>query len=158
MTRVPNLMTPRVKVIALYPKCGFKIGDILYVAEDGTGWSYMADIGLYHNSVDNVSDYSANFQPIPWWSDREDNEMPQYIRITGFGCTVEQGGIAKVVGTGIFPDEGRCIGNEGNRYVFIEDKYKEQYGHNRMNCRNCIPATETEYNEYLKQKEANNGR
>jgi len=79
MTKGPNLMTPRVKVIALYPKCGLNIGDILYVAEDGTGWCYMVDIGLYHNSVDNVADFPANFQPLQWWEDRDVKDMPEYL-------------------------------------------------------------------------------
>ena len=158
-----ELLIPRIKVIDKYPgmECEpFHLGQIITMTwhvEDGWIHTPVKHIPGSYMGILFFDNYPHLFRRLEWWEFREDNEVPEYVRITSVGCTVEQGGVVKVIGTGIYPDEGRELGNEGNRYVMIDDKYLEEYGPTRMNCRNCIPATETEYKEYLKQKEANNG-
>jgi hypothetical protein len=116
MKTVEELMRLRYKVIADFPGCSYEVDTVLYVDQSGELYSPTAG---YSRTVTKVMQcdaekYPAYIQPLPWWSDREVSDMPEYVRITGVGCTIEKDGFAKVFGAGFFEDNGR------NLAVFID--------------------------------------
>lgn len=85
-----ELLRDRYKVIADFPGCSYEVGTVLYVDPDGELYSPIAG---YSRSVTKVMQcdiekYSANIQPLPWWSDREPEDMPEYLEWpdTGVVC------------------------------------------------------------------------
>lgn len=72
-----ELMKPRYKVIADYPKSLYHVGDILnggwgsedciYCDTDGPRWRH----------------YPHLFRPLEWWEERKPEDMPQYVKSLG---------------------------------------------------------------------------
>lgn len=87
-----DLLQKRVKVIAYYPHSPYGIGEILvFIDHVGNGSTFdlydsigQEDVCIYAAEVDKSP---ANFQPLPWWSDRDIKDMPEYVIITCSGCT-----------------------------------------------------------------------
>ena len=65
---VEELLKPRWKVIADYPKSQFKVGEII---ESKTGFLYCFE------------DYPHLFQPLQWWEERKLEDMPEYVNYNG---------------------------------------------------------------------------
>ena len=62
---VEQLLQPRYKVIADYPGNTMQVGTIFTSILD----SYWAK-------------YPANFQKLEWWQDRDESDMPGYVKVT----------------------------------------------------------------------------
>lgn len=63
---VDALLQPRYKVKTPWPpSCNFKAGDII-TPDQFTGW--------------HPKDFPIIFEFLPWWSDREVSEMPEYVK------------------------------------------------------------------------------
>ena len=146
-----KLLIPRYKCIAPMPFDRdklYNVGDVF--TDDGiTPVLNQHGTPVYPMEWDK---YPHLFQRLEWWEERKPEDMPEYVKIISMGCTIEKDGVAKVQGTGFYEDAGRSLGNEGQPYVLVKDEYTE---FTRMNCRNCMPATREEYEQY-KQKEVNN--
>lgn len=123
-----QLLKERIKVIADYPGCKFKVGDILtYVREIAQTYD------LWRNESTGVEitysgfgAYPHLFKPLPWHEYRSPEDMPSFVKY-------KDGRVFKVTehtGSG-------CI-LEGSMWV----RYK-----------NIQPATKEEYECYLKEKE-----
>jgi hypothetical protein len=82
-----------------------------------------------------------------WWEEMVIEDMPEYVKITGIGCSIIEGSIVKSEGAGIFDDPK--FDNYGEPYIMLRDKHFDMHGLTKMNCRNCIPATEVDYLAYL---------
>lgn len=66
-SKVVDLMATRWKVIADYPSNDeYKVGQII------------ENIGPHYSEL--LSRYPHLFQPIPWWSDRKPEDMPEYVK------------------------------------------------------------------------------
>jgi hypothetical protein len=115
---VEELMRVRYKVIADYPLCHYNVGDILPVPDDKI-WEEEL---IYKK-------YPHLFQPLQWWEERQESEMPEYVKLrTGhvFKCSNWR--------------------KENYYLIFNVDGYKR----NQRADDYYQPATETEYLNYIK--------
>ena len=132
MKTVEELLRPRYKCIAPYPCSDFTVGAVIELEEkvhpyDGSGelvWQtkWIGESRYYEYYF---SQYPNIFQPLPWWSDREVSDMPEYVKHVN-------GSVHKVI----------THGDNGAR---LEGSYWAVY-------KNLTPATLADYNEYLQQK------
>ena len=91
------------------------------------GWDGNDEEGF----AEHVSDYPHLFRRLEWFEERKEEELPKFVKTPGDDI------LELVVAGEWYLLNGRTISHKG--------------------LSQCVPATETEYNEYLKQKEANNG-
>lgn len=106
----------------------------LWPGSENDGWELnkVYDVsGVGENSFEN---YPHLFKPLAWWEEREIKDMPEYIRLN-------QTWVAKVKKHRL--DLG----------IFIADETGYDYPY-----RVCLPATLTEYNDYITHSLPNQGR
>lgn len=83
MKTVEELLIQRYKVIALYPQSSLRVGDIIsfelqhveiaqYAALNGS----PIRLAVMEKEL---KKYPHLFQPLPWWSDRSPEDMPEYL-------------------------------------------------------------------------------
>jgi len=70
-----NLLNPRFEVIANYPKSIYKIGEII---DNGYEFIYCDTDGLKY------TDFPHLFKKLNWWENREEKEMPKYLKCDQF--------------------------------------------------------------------------
>jgi hypothetical protein len=153
---IEHLLKPRYKVIAPYPENkDFPVGKIItfntwpdslhysgywqHIVEDSQG--VRAWLSTFFD------EYPHLFQPLPWWSDRAVEDMPEYVKLNPEN-TREADIIFKVVEVKQYSD---CIGLAVSPSIYPEhDIIEERLAHTC--AKYFIPATETEYQDYLKTK------
>ena len=132
---VEELLKPRWKVIADYPKSLYHVGDILnggwrsedliYCDHDGPRWSH----------------YPHLFKKLEWWEERKPEDMPQYLKDTVKGLGIIRADKIEV-GKPNYPAFTYLISSDlkmgGTKYL-----------------RNYIPATEEEYNAHCQTSSQN---
>ena len=135
-----ELMKPRYKVIADYPDNKNKIGDIIPMKHAGTAAACDLVCGWYDR-------FPSIYKRLEWWEERSPEDMPEYIKVMSKGmlCNAVVGGVYKV------------HKHFSSSYGEPNKKGTQIFGDDYLSYSRTVPATETEYNEYLKQKEANNG-
>lgn len=123
-----QLLQKRFKFIMPYPGSHWEVGDIFE--------SILEDIYKVKSSpvkmIESVMEsYPSIFQPLPWWSDRKPEDMPEYLKWR----TKQQ--IVKPVRW-----EANC------EFYYLSEHdivgYYSDY---------TDPATEEEYNAYINQKQ-----
>jgi hypothetical protein len=62
-----DILKPRYKVIADYPRSPYVIGNIISDDDKEYTCEYM-------------SRFPAIFKPLEWWEDREESDMPKYVK------------------------------------------------------------------------------
>jgi len=72
---VEDLLKPRYKVIADYPGSDYHIGEIL---DRDWGWVGNDEVGFKHH----ISHYPHLFKKLQWWEDRDEKDMPEYVKFT----------------------------------------------------------------------------
>lgn len=70
-----DLMERRFKVIADYPQSDYKIGEIL---DRDWSWDGNDEDGFKHS----ISQYPHLFKELAWYEEREDSDMPEYVKDT----------------------------------------------------------------------------
>lgn len=91
MKTVEELLKPRYKVIADYPKSVYEVGTIINAGTTSEDCIYCDREGP------RMRHYPHLFQPLPWWSDRKVEDMPEYVRCLCYGGEDERiGGVAIV--------------------------------------------------------------
>lgn len=75
-----ELMKPRYKVIADYPGCPFKVGQVLEKVKTVSGKWFVR--GMFYQP----DDYPANFKKMQWWEERKPDDMPEYIKFAHSGA------------------------------------------------------------------------
>lgn len=68
-----ELLKPRYKVIADYPGCPFKVGQVLEKVKVASGKEFVR--GMFHQP----EDFPANFKKLEWWEERKPEDMPEYL-------------------------------------------------------------------------------
>lgn len=119
---VSELMKPRYKCIASYPFSPVRIDQIM------TGETF----NLSGQEKVHMVDYPAIFQRLDWWEDRKESEMPEYIRMTDENMVIKVDCFVWGIGFNFY------YGNSAG------------YGKRAFN-EYTIPATLSEYNQYLSQ-------
>lgn len=118
-----ELLKPRYKVIADYPESPYKIGDIEF---NGT-WS----------DNDSLANYPSIFRKLEWWEERDVKDMPGYLKDTGDG---------EVFKVREWLDYSMAV-------IWLNKNKKINHtGFHQANTEHFLPATESEYNEYIKSK------
>ena len=125
-----QFLQPRYKVTADYPlsKLYFNVGDILYWNEQYE--SYRIDEKQVAMNKDTVESFPHLFRPLQWWEDREEKDLPKFVKHG------ENGKPRKVF-----------------EYVLRWNEVVFEGGRTRKINKDWLPATETEYNSYLKSKQ-----
>lgn len=145
MLTVEELLVQRYKAIAPFPQSSLKVGDIIsfelahveiaqYSALSGDPISLAVP-------EREVKKYPHLFQPLPWWSDREVEDMPPYIKCDERVWKITEW--KKDILGRFFPmnevdTEGETENFANIKWHFASDKF--------------LPATREEY-ELFKQKE-----
>lgn len=141
-----DLMIQRYKVIAPYFFSPYKVGDLVKQSSSGSFYVTKSQTIVDGTPVD-VEDYVSDkilgnyphlFSPLPWWAEREESEMPRYLKDIG------DGEMYKV-----------CQYNDGNRVViFLNEKPKKgEYKVHTTAMEHFLPGTEQEYNDYINSTE-----
>jgi hypothetical protein len=105
------------------------------------------DLDFWISAARATANEALNREGKEWWQELSIENMPQYVKITGVGCSIIQNSIVKVEGSGMFDDP--MFDNMGEPYVLLRDKHFEIRGLTRMNCKNVVPATAADYEAYL---------
>jgi hypothetical protein len=147
-----ELLKPRYKVIAPWPGTHWKVGDIFEYGDHNCFKTESQPSIPMHVSV--LDEHPHLFKKLEWREERKPEEMPEYVKITGMGCSIIEDTIVKVEGSGKFEDAS--FDNYGESYVLLRDKHFDVRGLTRMNCKNVIPATAAEYEAYLQTLTHNN--
>jgi len=123
-----QLLIPRYKVIADYPGNLNKVGDIISINEGTPGETELV-CGWYNR-------YLANFKPLPWWSYRNSEDMPEYVRL-------ENGFVHKV--------EHWICDNSAGQPLY---EFYNRVGSITIGCVvGLIPSNEEEHTAYINQKQ-----
>lgn len=123
---VEQLLQPRFKIIASWPRSGFPVGLVF------TG-NVLTDL---QKSVIECEQYPHIFQRLEWWEERKIDELPEFVHETG-------GGIKKALYAhdGIFI---RLQTEDGGNWAVIRDVMCFFY-----------PATKEEYDRFMLNKVQN---
>lgn len=140
------LLKPRYKVIADYPRNPFSIGDILMQDFDTIGhvWireDQIADKTSDRSWADDLEKYPALFKKLEWWEERKPEDLPEYVKEN------KDGGYFAKVKKHFSDSKG-----EPNKYGCQLELYTDW---NFFSYSNWLPTTESEYNEYINSKPAN---
>lgn len=125
-----ELMKPRFKVIADYPGNMFRVGEILEATEFPKRWA-----GEKFNLNNNhPSEYPKIFMELHWWEERKDEDTPQYLKRPKNGVVFEPYHIDIETG------------------YYYEDE-KEYNANDYSQLSDVLPATESDYQEYISKIE-----
>lgn len=138
---VEQLLKDRYKVIALYPHSPYEIGDLVEISELGTSfhcttttvWSTFDDDYVKSEnywSISNIEKYPHLFKKIHWSEEREEKDIPEFVKSLLTGEVIKPFMIDAEVG------------------VLYEDAtfHSERDG---SSLRYWKPSTIEEYNEYI---------
>lgn len=126
--QIQELLKPRYKVIVDYPSLGSyaKIGDVLHGEYVFTGKKNYP-----------MEDYPSIFQKLPWWAEREESELPKYVKLIHL----------KLITDKVYPEFMEV--DEWRKY---ETRVSAVIGEYLLGAEYIQPATEQEYNDYMKKK------
>jgi hypothetical protein len=146
-----QLLQKRFKFISPYPGGHWEIGEVF----EPCGKNCYATCGMYmiimHGSI--LEAYPHIFQPLPWWSDRNIEDMPEYLK---------QHGMIDSRGNAI-PDKVVKVSKHwantathphGNYKVFSSSETPHTQLYSQMYF-DWDPATEEEYTAYINKTTIN---
>lgn len=125
---VEDLLKVRYKVIADFPQWSsfrYKKGDILELR----GIHFVGEGTAKAINEKEIVDYPGIFKKLEWWEDREEKDMPKYLKKHDEILLIKE----------IDYSTNTILINKG--YLFTLKYYLQ----------NTVPATEKEYLEYIKQ-------
>lgn len=142
-----------------YPESPFRIGDILeHDGEPDECWILNRTGRKYLNLE--VACYPAIFRILSWWEHREEKEMPEYVRIIRDGSVwYVEGDIYDENAEEVelkFPPVGTVLKTSEHswlveqKYVYLIHKDNDRI---EIHAIDFIPATETEYHQYINKKQ-----
>ena len=137
-----DLMIPRYEVIADWPNrpLTMPIGHILYLNKFGAGkyWHEYTDEEPLH--IDEGSTrYPVVLRKLEWWEKRTVDEMPKYLKYFDGNGALEF--VLKV--------EKYKLHTGSNTFWAFEYLWENEPDIKRMSLTGWLPATETEYNDYI---------
>jgi hypothetical protein len=125
-----ELLKPRYKVKALYPKCIFIVGEIVH-----------GDLIFCDPDGDKFYNYPHLFTKLNWWVERGISQLPKYVK-SHEGIEVDF--VLKV--------EKYMVHNESGSVWAFEYLWEQEKDIKRMSMSGWLPATEKEYNDYINKK------
>lgn len=125
-----ELLKPRYKVIADYPKSLYEVGTIL-----NAGWR-SEDCIYCDTEGPRWRHYPHLFKPIEWWEERKPEDMPEYVK----GNVGSFFRVMKVAHP-----------NQNFRLFHIEDEIEHRFAYKGQ----YEPATKEDYETYLTNNKLN---
>lgn len=135
-----DLLAPKFKVTAKYLFSPYEIGDIIET-NDNYNSVHLAttneiEMGEqkeveHFYDINDCSLYPAIFKKLEWWEEREEKDMPEYVKFKHKTQFFDQNEVVHVKKWKMFPD--RVIGMMGDIPAM------------NYECRLVLPATEEEY-------------
>lgn len=133
--QMTDLLTPRFKVILSYPKSPFEVGKIITLVtaahEKALQYRWTECDGVYSEYQSFFEDFPAVFEPLKWWRERTEIEMPPFLK------TKNAEEVREVI---------RHFAGSNLKFLYkskIDRRYK------RSLYENYLPATIDEYNDYI---------
>ena len=128
-----ELISPRYKVIADYPHSLYPIGYVIHEAANLEGFTFFST---------EVHKYPHIFKPLAWYEEREEKDMPAYIKIVDKETEDPEPDIVYKLGKG--KDCWFNYGEDGPYHL----EYKNGGGTllGSFPDGRFLPATESEYN------------
>lgn len=91
---IDHLITPRYKILAMYPCSPYQIGDIVKITQDDSNF-FLAittkEVNEFSDGepvpherfhhISEIEEYPAVFKKMYWWEERTEDEMPEYLKI-----------------------------------------------------------------------------
>lgn len=136
----------RYKVIANYPCAMYEVGSIIITYE--SAMAYITQIDDYSDKLC-LNDYPAIFRKMEWWEEVEEKDLPQYLKVNTEKSSLFNGHIHKVRHYGKY-EYAKAEINVGASEIFARIEGKEDIY--RFNLSHFIPATEQEYNDFMKTR------
>lgn len=93
-----QLLLPRFKVIAEYPKSPYAIGDIIYTHNSKYCSTVDSRLCVYVGNIRVFERCDKVFQPLQWWEERQIEDMPEYVQLLKDFDGLSKGCIRKVSG------------------------------------------------------------
>lgn len=127
---VEELLKPRYEVIALYPDCDFKIGQIIEF-EDRDEKGILTFRESEYWSPQDFDNYPHLFRKLSWWEKRSVEEMPEYVK--------DEKGVGRIT---------------ERMHKNLKDCIIVAFANGNGCCShldNWLPATELEYQSQVKQ-------
>lgn len=128
-----DLLAPRYKVIADYPKSNMSIGKILKVEDD---FFYIGDGYAVEESY--LTKFPHLFKKLEWWEERKEEEMPKYIKHP----------ITWMAGFKYYQVDAYATNMFNEVYAKTKDS---ETGNIFLHNAQAVPATEAEYNSFIKK-------
>lgn len=139
------LLIPRYKVIALWPRCEYSIGDVIVLTKYMGINACISTEGQFIEWESFFKEYPHLFKPLEWWEERAIEDMPEYIVFTKDYMAFKQGSVYKHHHWMHDNSTPFCIGFETGPGEY--EKYAVPP------CAQLMPATEQEYKNYINQKQ-----
>lgn len=145
-----ELLQHRYEVIVSYPNSEFYVGDIIEEGVNGfckkirslKGGSAMYNMVMFeiHPQI---------FRKLEWWEKRDIKDMPEYVKCIYGETSLDYQQVYKSISWGLFKDEGRNFGNEGDPFANIEILHDTRT-HDKgeivtIHAKWLFPATKDEY-------------
>ena len=138
-----DLMTPRYEVIAPVPFSKFMVGDILHQHRHkvfGVDYTWFsADRYSQCINAKEIFDYPRLFRPLAWYEKRDIKDMPEYVK-KSFSKEVIR--IDEISNLELMISKGFVMDEDTADIIAFSPVFFNNY----------IPATATEYDNYIKQK------
>lgn len=141
-----QLLELRYKVIAEYPETELPIGVILtfdiesvYLRKDGKLFStkifpFAMGSSYYYRCVLNIGNYPHLFQKLEWWQDRDEKDLPEYIRLNQKMVVKVDTHFANYI----------TLYGKPSFLAIMDEKTKYEYPYDIVK-----PATKEEYDNYI---------
>ena len=143
-----DLMKPRYKVIADYPKNKFgDVGRIINLVKrsDRFRYEWYEHDGIDYEYESFFEEYPHIFKKLEWWEERKQNDFPEYVK-----PLEPTDGFIKQFGDVILKVRLNTIGiwDNGRASFFAENLFQAA----RLDFADYLPATELEYSQYQASK------
>jgi hypothetical protein len=132
MLSTEMLLKPRYKVIAEDTSGDFTIGSILTLTQDFNGYKNI-NSGMFHR-IERIDKYPHLFRKLEWWEERKENDMPDYLKSVKSNL---------IVGVITWHTNHVTVGIQNDFFNREDIELTRKY----------LPATESEYNQYISTKE-----
>lgn len=123
-----ELLKPRYKVIADYPNSTWGVGVVIELHPTDNR----------HPFYGNLHNYPHLFKPLQWWEEREEKDMPVFVKSISTALRMKIGEVSKVKAW------TKDIGKTG---VWLEGKPFSRL------IETLVPSTEQEYENWLQLQE-----
>ena len=120
---IEELTSARYKVIADYPRSLYKVGHIIHVSENLEGFVFLTK---------DILKYPHIFKKMEWWEDRDEKNMPKYLKYINSDIIFKPYHINLEFG------------------LYYETK-QDYINDNKDALDITIPATKKEYDKFIKQ-------